>query len=69
MTLMPKDEKNWSINDILQWLAILTVVCLVMRLYFLFVDFVKVKIFKADPKKTDDKLKTAGEDKFVLHVL
>ncbi|KAL0265706.1 UNVERIFIED_CONTAM: hypothetical protein PYX00_011420 [Menopon gallinae] len=35
MTLMPKHERDWTLKDVLQWLAILAVICFLLQLYTL----------------------------------
>lgn len=41
MTLMPKYERSWSLIDTLQWLAILAVICLILKLYTLVLERLK----------------------------
>lgn len=56
MTLMPITDKTWSIGDLIQWLALLVVVCLVLRLYLLSFDFIKLKLFKKELKRSEEKM-------------
>lgn len=55
MTLMPRDDKKWSTIDMVEWLIIIIIICVVMRLYFLSIDFIKSKLFKNEFKKYDNK--------------
>lgn len=41
MTLMPKYERGWSLTDTLQWLAILAIICLIMKVYTLVLERLK----------------------------
>lgn len=41
MTLMPKYERSWSLMDTLQWLAILAVICLILKVYTLVLERLK----------------------------
>eukprot|EP00866_Antonospora_locustae_P000781 jgi/Antlo1/781/1431 len=41
MTLMPKYERSWNLTDILQWLAILAIICIILKVYTLVLERLK----------------------------